>query len=131
MPARRWERLLANHKGKIDLEAGKRFETDDFDVIGVKNQANERTLCGRVETSPRGVPEWDWGPYYPGGTVQSKVTDGTLADQMALWAEVGHHGSDFIANAFLKEHKEYEWMRGLIKDMRCGPWSRFEAGMKR
>jgi hypothetical protein len=96
----------------------------------VKKEASERTLCGRVETSPRGVPEWDWDPYYPGGTVQSKVTDGNLADKMALWGQVGHHGSDFIANAFLKEHKEYEWMRGLLKDMKCGPWSRFEVGMK-
>jgi hypothetical protein len=126
----RWERLVANHKGKIDLEVGKRFENDDFDVIGVRKLASERTLCGRVEISPRGVPEWDWGPYYPGGTVQSKVTDGDLADKMAFTAQVGHHGSDFLADAFLKQHKEYEWMRGLLKDMKCGPWSRFEAGMK-
>ena len=55
------------------------------------------------------------------------MIDGTLADQMAFWGQVGHHGSDFIAEAFLKEHKEYEWMRGLLKDMKCGPWSRFEA----
>ena len=94
----RWEQLMAEHKGKIDLELGKRFENDDFDVITGKNGANERTLCGRVETSPRGVPEWDWGPFYPGGTVQSKVIDGNLADQMAFWGQVGHHGSDFVAD---------------------------------
>ncbi len=126
----RWERLIANHQGKIDLELGKRFETDDFDVIGVKNEANERTLCGRVEISPRGVPEWDWAPFFPGGTVQSKVTDGSLADRMSLWGQVGHHGSDFIADSFLEQHKQYEWMRGLLKDMKCGPWSRFEAVRK-
>ncbi len=126
----RWEQLIGEYKGKIDLEVGKRFETDDFDVIQSKNGANERTLCGRVEISPRGAPEWDWGPYYPGGTVQSKVTDGNLADKMAFWGQVGHHGSDFHADAFLKEHKEYEWMRGLLKDMKCGPWSRFEAGTR-
>ena len=64
---------MAEHKGKIDVELGKRFETDDFDVIDGKNGANDRTLCGRVEITSRGVPEWDWGPYFPGGTVQSKV----------------------------------------------------------
>jgi Phospholipase B len=127
----RWRQLIEPHKGKIDLELGKRFETDNFDVILSKHEANERTLCGRVEISPRGVPEWDWGPFYPGGTVQSKVTDGSLADQMALWGQVGHQGSDFIAHAFLKEHQQYEWMRGLIKDRKCGPWSRFEAEIKR
>ena len=75
------------------------------------------------------MPEWDWGPFYPGGTVQSKVTDATLAERMAFWAEVGHHGSDFLAEPFIERHPEYQWMRGLIKDMKCGPWSRFEAGM--
>ena len=67
-----------------------------------KNEHDERTLCGRVEISPRGVPEWDWGPFYPGGTVQSKVIDGTLAGKMAFWGQIGHHGSDFIADRFLK-----------------------------
>jgi hypothetical protein len=76
-----------------------------------------------------------WGPsrfevVFPGGTVQSKVTDGALADRMSLWGQVGHHGSDFIADSFLKQHKQYEWMRGLLKDIKCGPWSRFEAVRK-
>jgi hypothetical protein len=125
----RWEQLVAEHRGKIDLELGKQFETDDFDVILDRREANERTLCGRVETAKRGVPEWDWAPFYPGGTVQSKVTDASLADRMAMWAQVGHHGSDFLAEPFIASHPEYDWMRGLIKDMKCGPWSRFEAGM--
>jgi hypothetical protein len=110
----RWEALMAAHKGKIDLNSAKAFENDDFDVITGKRGANERTLCGRLEVSPCGVPEWDWGPFYPAGTVQSKVIDGTLAGKMAFWGQIGHHGSDFIADEFLKVHKEYGWMRGLI-----------------
>jgi hypothetical protein len=126
----RWEQLVGEHKGRIDIELGKSFENDGFDVITQKNEANERTLCGRVEVSPRGVPEWDWGPFYPGGTVQSKVIDGALAGKLAFWGQVGHHGSDFIADNFLDEHKEYDWMRGLLRDMKCQPWCRFDAGMK-
>jgi len=126
----RWEQLITEHKGKIDLELAKTFETDGFDAFAHKHESNERTLCGRVETSPRGVPEWDWTPFFPGGTVQAKVIDGALAGNLTFWAQVGHHGSDFIAQDFLKEHKEYEWMRGLLRDMKCQPWCRFEAGMK-
>ena len=126
----RWQHLTGQHKGKIDLDLAKAFENDSFDVIDQKEGTNERTLCGRVEISPRGVPEWDWGPYYPAGTVQSKVIDGAHADKMTFWGQVGHHGSDFIAADFLKEHKEYDWMRGLIKDMKSQAWSRFEADMK-
>jgi hypothetical protein len=125
----RWEQLIGEHKGKIDLELGQRFETDQFDVILNRREADERTLCGFVELSPRGTPEWDWGPFYPGGTVQSKVTDAALAERMAFWGQVGHHGSDFLAEPFLKAHPEYEWMRGLLKDMRCGPWSLFETSL--
>jgi hypothetical protein len=127
----RWQQLISEHKGKIDLERGMAFENDNRDVITGKNETNERTLCGRIEASPRGVPEWDWGPYYPAGTVQSKVIDGTLADKMAFWGQIGHPGSDFSANQFLSDHHEYEWLRGLIKDMKAGPWTRFELDMKK
>jgi hypothetical protein len=119
----RWEQLLDAHKGKIDLELARAFENDTLDVITQSTGANERTLCGRVEISPRGVPEWDWAPFYPAGTVQSKVIDGALADRMAFWGQVGHHGSDFVVETFLKDHREYEWMHGLLKDMKCSPWS--------
>jgi hypothetical protein len=125
----RWEQLLSAPKGKIDIDRAKAFETDSFDVIAHTNQANERTLCGRAEISPRGAPEWDWAPFFPGGTVQSKVIDGRLAEKMAFWGQAGHHGSDFLAEPFLKNHQEYEWMRGLLKDMKCGPWTRFEINM--
>jgi hypothetical protein len=123
----RWHELVALHKGKIDLELAKSFENDELDAFARTNRANERTLCGRVEISPRGVPEWDWTPFYPGGTVQSKVTDGALAAKLAFWGQAGHAGSDFFAEPFLKQHQEYEWMRGLLKDMKCGPWTQFQA----
>jgi hypothetical protein len=123
----RWEQLITEYKGKIDLDLGKRFENDDLDVILNRHEANERTLCGRVEISPRGTPEWDWGPYYPGGTVQSKVTDAALAERMGFWGQVGHHGSEFLADPFIDAHPEYQWMRGLLKDMKCGPWTLFSS----
>jgi hypothetical protein len=125
----RWEQLMAEHKGKIELELAKAFETDAFDVVAGKVDPNERTLCGRVEVSPRGVPEWDWPPFFPGGTIQAKVLHATPNGQAAFWGQVGHGGSDFIAEAFLKEHKEYEWMRGLLRDIKVEPWTFFESGI--
>ena len=122
----RWDELMKEHKGKIDVELGKLFENDDFDVIDKKHEANDRTLCGRVEITSRGVPEWDWTPYYPGGTVQSKVIDAKMAEAMEFWAQLGHHGSDFLVEPFLQQHKEYEWMRGLLKNMKYEPWTRFK-----
>ncbi|MCI0339197.1 MAG: C45 family autoproteolytic acyltransferase/hydrolase [Acidobacteria bacterium] len=127
----RWEQLMTQYKGEIDIEAAKKFETDSFDAFVKKEGANERSLCGAVEISPRGVPEWDWPKYFPGGTVQAKVMDGQMAEKMQMQAAYGHPcAPDFIAEDFLKQHKEYEWMRGLLRDMKTGAWTQFVTGMK-
>jgi hypothetical protein len=127
----RWEQLVSHHHGKIDLELGKAFELDTYDVIDNSDGANDRTLFGAVEVSVRGVPEWDWGPYFPGGSVQAKVTDGASADRMAFWAAFGHPvGPPFVADEFLKSRPQYEWMRGLLRDVKSHPWSEFRADMK-
>jgi len=126
----RWEQLMSENKGRIDVEIGKRMESDGFDVIDKKQGPDERTLCGCIEFSPRGVDE-DWGKYFPGGTVQSKVIDSRMARQMKFWAAGGHQcASDFIAEDFLKQHTEYGWMRGLLRDMKTSPWTEFASGMK-
>ncbi len=128
---KRWGQLIEANKGKIDVEVAKAMETDVFDAFEGKAGANERTLTGMVEDSPRGVPEWDWGPYFPGGTVQSKVIDAEMAGKMEFWAAIGHHNApDFVASEFLKDHPEYAWMRGLLKDLRSRPWSSFSSGMR-
>lgn len=125
----RWEQLVAQNKGKIDVAMAEKFLADHFDTFQNKEEANERTLCGHVETSPRGIPEWDWKPYYPGGAVQGKAMDSTMAKDMSFSARRGHPcGTDFLADEFLKEHPEYEWERSVLPDMKAGPWSVFKAG---
>jgi hypothetical protein len=128
----RWEQLVEQNKGKIDVAMAEQFLADHFDTFQNKEEANERTLCGHVETSPRGIPEWDWGPYYPGGSVQGKAMDSTLAKSMSFYARRGHPcGTDFLADDFLKKHPEYEWERSVMPDMKAGPWSLFKAGERR
>ncbi len=125
----RWEQLMAQYRGKIDVEAGKLFEADKYDVIEKRNGPTERSLCGTIDTSPRGVPEWNWPPYYPGGTVQAKVTDGTLARSMQMWAAMGHPcAPGFQADDYLRAHPEFGWARGLLRDMPTEPWTLFAAG---
>jgi hypothetical protein len=127
----RWEQLMAEHKGHIDVELAKVLESDRFDVIEKKDGPTERSLCGTNDSSPRGIPEWDWPPFYPGGTVQAKVADAEMAGRMELWAAMGHPcAPDFKAADFLRAHPEYEWMRGILQDMKTQPWTAFKAGMK-
>ena len=127
----RWEQLMARHKGQIDVELGKAFESDAYDVILKKEGPTERTLCGLVDTSPRGLPEWEWAPFYPGGTVQAKVTDSKTAEAMQMWAAMGHPcAPDFVAEDYLKQRPEWAWTRGLLTDMKTQPWASFTAGVR-
>jgi hypothetical protein len=128
----RWEDLLKEKKSVIDAEIVKQMEGDTYDSFERTSGPNERSLCGCVERSARGIPEWDWGKFYPGGTVQAKSIDASMAEKMQFWAAMGHPcGNDFIVADFLKEHPEYEWMRPILRDLKSYPWTVFSSAMKK
>ena len=133
----RWEEVMTQAKGKIDVAMAQQFLSDHYDsfektaLSTAKPQANERSLCGHVDASPRGVKEWDWGAYDPAGAVQGKATDSAMAARMSFVARAGHPcGADFLAAEFLDHHPEYAWQKPLLRDMKAGPWTVFTAGEK-
>jgi len=127
----RWEELMQQAKGKIDVTMAEQFLSDHFDSYDKKDQANERGLCGHVDASPRGVKEWGWDSYDPGGAVQGKAADSSMAAKMSFVARAGHPcGQDFLAEHFLEQHPEYGWQKPLLRDMKAGPWTEFTAGEK-
>ncbi len=127
----RADAMVQRAKGTIDVEMAEEFLADHFDSFEKKEQPNERGLCGHVDASPRGVKEWAWPAYYPGGAVQGKATDSTMAANMSFVARAGHPcGADFLAADFLENHPEYAWQKPLLHDMKAGPWTKFHAGEK-
>jgi len=52
---KRWEQLMQENKGKIDVAAAQKFLADHVDSVTGKSEPSERTLCGHVELSPRGM----------------------------------------------------------------------------
>jgi hypothetical protein len=128
----RWDELMKQYKGKIDIQLAQQFESDHFDASTKEEGADQRTLCGHVDTSKHGVPIWDWGPYFPGGAVQGKVTDSEMATHMSLIARLGHPcGESFSAKPFLAAHPEYDWQKSILRDMPGHPWTTFTAGETR
>jgi hypothetical protein len=124
----RWEKLMEEYKGRIDAEAGKKFEEDHIDASTGKPAANANVLCGHVDTDAKGVPEFAWAAYFPGGAVQGKVTTAALAKDMKFWARMGHPcGEDFLAAPFFAKHPEYKWQEKFLKDMKANPWALFEG----
>jgi len=58
----RWEQLLNENKGKIDVALAQQMLGDHVDSYEKKSQANDRTLCGHVDSTARGASIWKWGP---------------------------------------------------------------------
>lgn len=120
--------LLVDMKGKIDLEQGQKIESDHYDVNRHTNASNKCVVCGHVDEDKKGCMEWDWPAYYPGGSVQSKITTADLAKDLKFWAHMGHPcGQDFIAAPFYKLHPEYAWQAKYLTALRAYPWTLFEA----
>ena len=119
---RRWDQLMAENKGRIDVEAGKRFETDHYDVLTKEIDPNERTICGHIDKSSRGLKPWQ-DPYGPAGVAEAKVADASMAEKMSFAAGMGHPcGVEFHAAEFLKAHPEYAWQAPLLEDLKANPW---------
>jgi hypothetical protein len=127
----RWEEVMKQAKGKVDVTMAEQFLSDHVDSFEKKEQPDERALCGHVDASPRGVKEWGWDAYNPGGAVQGKAMDSAMAAKMSFVARAGHPcGADFTAADFLEHHPEFAWQKPLLRDMKAGPWTVFTAGQK-
>lgn len=122
---RRWDQLMAENKGRIDVDAGKRFETDHYDLITHEIDPNERTICGHVDRSSRGLKGWQ-APFGPAGTAQAKVADAAMIAKLSFVAGMGHTcGTPFDAKAFLKQHPQFKAQQPYLKDIGTGAWTIF------
>jgi hypothetical protein len=127
----RADEMVQQAKGTIDVAFAEHYLADHFDTFEKKEQANERSLCGHVDASSRGVKQWEWDAYNPGGAVQGKATDSAMAAKMSFVARAGHPcGADFVAADFLERHPEFSWQKPLLHDMKAGPWTVFTSGQK-
>ncbi len=123
----RWLTLMEQNKGRIDIAAGQRFLADHFDAYEGKVLPSERTLCGHIELSPRGMGTWEL-PHAPSGAVQNKVTDAAGAAKMSLTAALGHAcGMGFNAARHLAQYPDFAWQKDILRDMPARPWTRFTA----
>jgi hypothetical protein len=121
----RWDQLMAENKGKIDVTAAHAFLADHYDSYDKKEEPGERTLCGHVDLSPRGMSTWQ-PPYGIAGAVQNKAADAAMAARMEFTAALGHAcGGNFKAADDLSAHPEFVDQKELLRDMDAQPWTTF------
>jgi hypothetical protein len=127
----RWDHLMQQYKGQIDVQLAEEFLADHVDSYTHRQGPDQRTLCGHVDQAKEGVPQWDQAPYDPSGAVQGKVTDSDLVAHMSMIAHAGHPcGEDFLAKPFLAAHPQFDWQSSILRDMKSGPWTQFSSGEK-
>lgn len=123
----RWNQLMDQHAGKINLETAKAFESDHYDsYLGVNNPSS-RTLCGHDNLDPR----YSSGgtPYEAGGSIDGKVLDAAMAREMSFCGRWGSPcGAPFDSKKYLEAHPQFGWMRGLLRDRPAQPWVTFRSG---
>jgi len=123
----RWDQLMAENKGRIDVAAAQKFLGDHYDTFDKKTAPSERTLCGHIDLSARGSKPWE-PEYGIAGAVQNKAADAAMISKMTFTAAMGHScGIDFHAAEHLAKHPEFAWQKSLLKDLKSYPWTTFEA----
>jgi hypothetical protein len=127
MRRQRWDVLMKEYKGKINIESAKAFMGDHYDMRRKEEKAGRFSLCGHMDEDAIGKNEISWsGAIYPAGAVQAKVTDSNLAGKMQFWAIMGHPcGSTFVAKSFLDSHPEYDFQKEYLRDMPGHVWTLF------
>jgi hypothetical protein len=123
----RWDQLMAENKGRIDVALGQKFLADHFDTYEKKTSPSERTLCGHIELTSRGSKPWQ-PPYGTAGAVENKVADANMAANLELTAAMGHScGINFKAAKHLKDHPEFAWEKEVLRNLDSHSWTTFKA----
>jgi hypothetical protein len=121
---------MNEYKGKIDIETGKVLLSDHYDAYLKLLNPGIRTICGHGELDDMSTN--NSSPFLPVGAYDGKIVNSRMAKDMTFIARWGSPcGRLFDADKFLKEHPQYEWMKGLIKSRPTQPWTTFKAGEKK
>ncbi len=122
----RWGQLMKENSGRIDIVRAQAMLGDHYDVYLEKINPSNRTICGHGPLDDGGVPE-GWGAFGPGGAVDGKVLDSSLARRFAFWGKWGSSCDiGFDANAFLAKRPQYEWEASDLGDLPASPWTLLE-----
>ncbi len=125
----RWNALMDQYKGKVDIKSAKAFLGDHHDQVRSIDKACGSSLCGHFDLDERKGFAAMLGPdWTPAGSVQGKAIDADLARNMSFWAHYGHPcGEDFMVQPFLRLHPEFSWELPYLTDMKSQPWTLFSA----
>jgi hypothetical protein len=125
----RWESLLKENYGKIDIDIAARMLADHYDVyLQQENHPGMRTICGHSDIDPAEFTGLSGTvPFRPAGAFDGKVTSSELAKNLCFWACFGRAcGEPFNADEFFHRNPQWDWLRGYLKDRPSQAWTFFK-----
>jgi hypothetical protein len=118
-----WKRLMKIYEGRIDASAARQMLADHYDAYLRHGNPGPRSICGHNELADGISSPSKWAPFYPMGAVDGKVLDSHMARRMSFWARWGSTcGKPFLAERFIEEHPQYDWLRGYMDDRPTRNW---------
>jgi hypothetical protein len=123
--------LMDEYKGKLNIDVAKKIIADHYDVY-LKKDDNpcSRTVCSHYDLDAREYMSQESRPkpFAPHGAVDGIVCDTKMAKNMSFCGRFGNScGIPFIANKFIKEHRQYEKFGPYLHDRPSQPWTDFAA----
>jgi hypothetical protein len=111
----RFQELMEEYKGRIDVEAAKIILSDHYDTWLGKEDPSSRTICGHYIYHEA-----------PCGAMDGKITTSDLASGMHFWAIWGAPcGTPLTAEEAIEENPQFQWLKGYLKDLPTGSWNLF------
>jgi len=120
----RFDELMAQFRGRIDADAARAILADHHDPYRKAEFPCSRSICGHLDNDDCSVGSGN--PFYPWGSLDGKVSAGPMMREMKISARWGRAcGTPLRVGDFLREHPQFEWLRGSMKDRPTQPWTEF------
>lgn len=126
----RFEQLLPQVAGKIDVKMAQKILADKYDpYLGYQNPSS-RNICAHYDVDPQYYaddPHGVWNvPFYPAGSCDGKCADGADIENLRMWGIFGRaDGEPFDAAEFISQHPEWKWQKDYLYSRPSEPWTLF------
>ena len=118
----RWQHLLGDFDGRIDVEVGKRMLADTFDPYLNYTRPSSRTICAHSDEDP--CENSGLTPFTPFGSIDAKVAcrQGHRRHEPVGALRGRADGAPFDADEFLRQHPQWNWQQGYLQSRPQRPW---------
>jgi len=126
----RLQEMMNENKGKLNVDLAKVLIADHYDPYLKKINPCSRTTCSHYDLDAREYMSQSDRPkpYEPRGTIDGKVVDSSMIQNMEMFARWGSScGMGFYKNEFCNKNMIWDNQRTFLHDRPPQPWTLFKS----